>query len=160
MPRFGAERKKLVNEQPMHSWIMSWLERDEQEFTRAATRRRERDQVTGGLGLPPEVLRMSEELALERHRRDQFPVGVFLDLIDKPQNGGRKLTGEELMVVAQTGRDLFYAAICAADEDDNREFFVCALGYYGPLVDAALEECGLDRRDQLTGGTEEGECPY
>jgi hypothetical protein len=55
------------------------------------------------------------------------------------------------MMVAEIGTELFYAAICAADEDDNEELFVRAYEHWGPLVDTVLQECDREVRNSFTG---------
>jgi hypothetical protein len=55
------------------------------------------------------------------------------------------------MKVAEIGKDLFFGAICTADEEDNAEFFAEAYSYWGPVVDAVLQECDLPYRNTITG---------
>ena len=55
------------------------------------------------------------------------------------------------MRAAEIGNLLFYEAICTADEEDNAEFFAEAYGYWGPVVDAVLQECDRDYRNSATG---------
>ena len=87
----------------------------------------------------------------ERHERIQFPIGVSLELIDKRRHDGHKAHADHLFLVAEGGKELLYEAIVRADGDDNEEFFVQAYENWGPLVDAVLDECGLEYRDSLTG---------
>jgi hypothetical protein len=81
--------------------------------------------------------------------RNKLTVGELLDAIDQTLNPD--VTTNKLLAVAEIGKTLLYSAICIADEQDNPEFFEEAYGFWGPLVDAVLEECGLDWRDSFTG---------
>jgi hypothetical protein len=101
----------------------------------------ELNQATIQGGVPPSVLEACSRLDLERHRRNQFPVGAFFDSIDKRRHHGQKPTSEKLLAVAEVGKELLYEAICTADDDDNEEFFVQAYECWGPLVDTLLQEC-------------------
>jgi hypothetical protein len=55
------------------------------------------------------------------------------------------------MKATEIGKYLLYEAICTADDEDNAEFFVEACGFYGPLTDTVLQECGRDTRNSMTG---------
>ena len=81
--------------------------------------------------------------------RKKLTVGELFDSIDRILN--LNITAEELMKVAEIGKDLFFGAICTADEEDNAEFFAEAYSYWGPVVDAVLEDCYRDYRDTTTG---------
>ncbi|OBB07098.1 hypothetical protein A5668_01410 [Mycolicibacterium fortuitum] len=132
----------------MHDWIRFWLRRNDREFQELIVREREADQHSN---LPPDVQEILADFNRKRHERDQFPVGAFFDSVDADRHGGRKPTAEQLLVVAEVGKDLLYDAICTADVDDNAEFFVDAYEYWGPLVDTVLQECGCGFRDANTG---------
>ena len=86
---------------------------------------------------------------MSEQERNNYTVGELLDSIDGILNPN--ITAEELMKVAEIGKLLFYEAICTADEEDNAEFFAEAYGYWGPVVDAVLQECGRDYRNADTG---------
>ncbi|MCV7303044.1 hypothetical protein H7J93_25805 [Mycobacterium barrassiae] len=132
-------------------WIRFWFRRNDQEFEEGMRRSRELDQAAIERGLAPDLLEVLARSDRERHRRDQFPVGVFLDSIDKRRLNGRKASAEKLLEVAEVGKELLYAAIATADDDDNEQFFVEAYLDWGPLVDTVLEECGREYRDSFTG---------
>ena len=129
---------------PLRTRIINWLDRHDREF--AAQAQRERDQVLpDDRRIPADVMEMFAKYDEDIHKRNQLPVGMLFDFIrDQP-------TANTLLIVAEIGEQLFGAAILAADENDNTEFFAEAYGQWGPLVDAVLEECGLDYRDTLTG---------
>lgn len=123
-----------------------WLRRNDLEFEQEIKRQRELESLEEAL--PPSVVEACARFDSERHQRDQFPVGAYFDSIDKRRHDGRRATAEKLFVVAEVGKELLYEAICAADEDDNEEFFVQAYECWGPLVDTVLQEC--DRESALT----------
>jgi hypothetical protein len=136
----------------MHSWIRFWLKRNDHEFEEKATRQRELDQaLPDDRRLPPEIMECCAQYDLERHQRNQFPVGAFFDSIDPQRHNGQKASVERLMVVAEIGKELLYEAVCTADEDDNEEFFVRAYETWGPLVDTVLQECDREHRHTVTG---------
>ncbi|SKG74695.1 Uncharacterised protein [Mycobacteroides abscessus subsp. bolletii] len=135
----------------IQQWVRFWFRRNDHEFEEDMRRSRELDQAANDRGLAPDLLEACARLDLERHQRDQFPVGVFLYSIDKRRLNGRKASAEKLLEVAEVGRDLLCAAICTADDDDNEEFFVNAYESWGPLVDTVLQECGREYRDSFTG---------
>jgi hypothetical protein len=140
----------MTTDSPVRSWIRFWLKRNDHEFEEAK-RQRELDQTVIETGVPPSVLEACARLDLERHQRNQFPVGAFFDLIDPRRHNGQKASVEQLMMVAEIGTELFYEAIGAADEDDNEEFFVRAYEHWGPLVDTVLQECDREYRNSFTG---------
>lgn len=129
-------------------WIRFWLRRNDREFEESFVRRRESEP---GSGLPSHVQELFYEFDRNRHQRDQFPLGAFFESIDADRHGGTKPAADKLMVVAEAGQELLYAAICTADDDDNAEFFVKAYSYWGPLVDTVLQECDRDYRDSSSG---------
>lgn len=135
----------------VHEWVRFWFRRNDHEFEEEVERQRELHEAAIDRGLPPDVLEACARFDLDRHRRNQFPVGAFFDSIDADRHGGRKPTAEKLFVVAEVGKDLLYDAICTADEDDNAKFFVHAYEHWGPLVDAVLQECDRGCRDANTG---------
>ncbi len=93
--------------------------------------------------------RLLEPLEQQDQARNKLTVGELFDSIDGSLNFN--ITAEQLMAVAEVGKLLFYAAICKADDEDNAEFFVEAYSYWGPVVDAVLEECDLGYRNTITG---------
>ncbi len=134
----------------IQDWIQLWLRRDDREFEESIAREQQSRQAHQ---IPVEVQRIVARLDRERHERDQFPVGAFRDTIDANRHGGRRPTSEQLLTVAEVGKDLLYQAVCIADEGDNAEFFVHAYEQWGPLVDTVLQECGRGLRDTATGRT-------
>lgn len=110
-------------------------------------------------GLPPElrekVIRAEEsgtplyindeEICVMAERliqlRNQLTIGELLDSISEEHLGDRQATLNELMRIADLGVELFYAVI--AHRDATSEVLEEARGHWGPLVDAALQECGL-----------------
>jgi hypothetical protein len=135
----------------MRDWTRFCFRRNDHEFEQEAKRQRELDQAVIEKGVPPSVVEACAWLDLERHQRNQFPVGAFFDSIDKRRHNGQKASVEKLFVVAEAGKELLYEAICTADEDDNEEFFVRAYEYWGPLVDTVLQECDREYRNSSTG---------
>jgi hypothetical protein len=101
----------------------------------------------------PEVMEylrpFMEQFKQDDQARNKLTVGELLDSIDGILNPN--ITAEELMKVAEIGKLLFYEAIFTADEEDNAEFFAEAYGFWGPVVDAVLQECGRDYRNSQTG---------
>jgi hypothetical protein len=85
---------------------------------------------------------------------DDYRVGDLFALLRSPDNRFRpNLPSADLMKLIQAGKSLVYDAIAAADAQDNVEFFEAAFGFYGPLIDAALEEMSLPQRCTLSGAT-------
>ena len=93
--------------------------------------------------------RLMEGWGREEQERYKLTVGELLDSINQILN--LNVTAEDLVKVAEIGQLLFYEAVCTADEQDNVEFLAAAYGFYDPLVDTVLEECGREHRDTLTG---------
>jgi len=149
-PQQPTEEVGMTTDSPVHSWIRFWLKRNDYEFEEAK-RQREPDQTVIQKGLPRSVLEACARLNLERHQRNQFPVGAFFDHIDPRRHDGQKASVEQLMMLAEIGTELFYTAICAADEDDNEELFARAYEHRGPLIDTVLQECDREDRNSLTG---------
>ena len=89
------------------------------------------------------------EHARADHERNKLTVGELLDSISQIMN--LNMTTHDLIEVAQIGKLLFYEAICTADDEDDAEFFVDAYENWGPVVDAALEECSRRDRNVHTG---------
>ena len=54
-------------------------------------------------------------------------------------------------MVAEIGHDLLYAAVCAADEQDDVDIFETAFGHWDPLITSATEECDLQDRCTMCG---------
>jgi chaperone required for assembly of F1-ATPase len=91
--------------------------------------------------IPPEVEAMFAEAERQIEVRNQIPVGVLFNSISEEHLGDRQATSNELLRVADVGVELFYAAI--AHRDATPEILEEAREHWGPLVDVALEECGL-----------------
>jgi hypothetical protein len=100
-------RSRYDHRFPVRSWIRFWLKRTAHEFEEEAKRQRELDQAVIEKGVPPSVLEACARLDLERHQRNQFPVGAFFDLIDRRSHDGQKASVEQLMMVAEIGTELF-----------------------------------------------------
>lgn len=77
----------------------------------------------------------------ERRVRNQLTIGALLDSISEEHLGERQATLNELMRIADVGVELFYAVI--DHRDATPEVLEEARGHWGPLVDVALQECGL-----------------
>jgi hypothetical protein len=92
-------------------------------------------------GMPEDVVESMVEFFRQGHIRDQLTVGVLLDSISERRLGDRQATPNELLRVAEVGKDLFYAAI--AHRDATPEVLKEACELWGPLVNAAREECGF-----------------
>ena len=43
------------------------------------------------------------------------------------------------MKLAEVGKSMLYDAVWVAEEQDNVEFFEAAYGFYGRLIDSAME---------------------
>jgi hypothetical protein len=98
----------------------------------------------------PQWKEWEAEHAFGVHIRYRLPVGTFFDAIEEDRHGDRRPSVTQLMHVAETGVDLFYAAI--GHIDATEEFLEEARGRWGPLVDAGLEEMyEFERRDPVTG---------
>jgi hypothetical protein len=93
--------------------------------------------------------RFQEQFDEEDRERRKFLVGELLDSIDGVLN--LNITTEDLMRVAEIGKQLFYGAICTADALDNAEFFVGVYENWAAVVDAVLRECDRDPRNSRTG---------
>lgn len=151
-----AERAKRAK---VDRWIADWsakqtLAYNEQPANREVLHRKceERDRSEGdGLSLPEELKNLLAQHDFDEHIRRRLPVGAFLDCIEEDYDGDRRSTSTQLMQVAETGVQLFYAAI--GHIDATQEFLEDARGQWGPLVDAALEQMheSIERRDPVTG---------
>ncbi len=84
--------------------------------------------------LPPEVIAMLSRVERNVHERNQHPVGMFFDLVGYD----KRPTAEQLMLVAEAGVDLLYAAL--GHPGATTSFLEEAREAWGPLVDAALQE--------------------
>jgi hypothetical protein len=91
-------------------------------------------------GVPPRERENYQE-------RNKLTVGELYDSI----NDHLVAKTPDLLRVAEIGKYLLIEAICSADEQDDTEFFIQAYESAGPVIDAVLEECGLDWRDSSTG---------
>jgi hypothetical protein len=89
----------------MQDWIRFWFRRNDHEFMEEA-KRRGVDQAVIEKGFPPSVLEACARFDLERHQRNQFPVGAFFDSIDKRRHNDQKTNAEKLFVVAEVGKEL------------------------------------------------------
>lgn len=121
---------------PMHEEIQAWRSRSDAEFEQRA--REEANQP--GPGIPEGVLLALADYNRGLHERNQLPVGMILDLISAKHLGDRPATTYQLMVAAEVGRDLFFAAIFHPDATE--EFLQEARDEIGPLVDMALDQYG------------------
>ena len=95
--------------------------------------------------LPPEVLATLAKAEQANQVRNQVTVGALLGSISHEHLGDRQASPDELLRVADVGKNLLYAALGHRDAtpavlEEAREF-------WGSLVDAALQECGV--RDPL-----------
>ena len=54
---------------------------------------------------------------------------------------------EDLLAAAEVAKFLIYNADCIADEQDDEEFFGEALTEWPAVVEAVIEDCELDGRD-------------
>src|SRR5258705_11362391 len=91
--------------------------------------------------IPPGVEALIAEYDRQIEIPTQITVGVLLDSISEEHLGDRQTTSDELLRVANVGKELFYAAI--AHRDATPEVLEEAREHWGPLVDVALQECGL-----------------
>ena len=55
------------------------------------------------------------------------------------------------MKLAEVGKSMLYDAVWVAEEQDNVEFFEAAYGFYGRLIDSAMEEMNLPDRCGVCG---------
>jgi hypothetical protein len=94
----------------------------------------EKEAALPGGGISPEVLAMASRAERDVHERNQHPVGMFLDLVDYD----KRPTAEQLMLVAEVGHNLLYAALGHPDATEG--FLEEARETWGPLVDAGLQE--------------------
>jgi hypothetical protein len=97
---------------------------------------------------------------MSEQERNRYTVGELIDAltIDTIVGGGVGIVinrefaeTEDLMRAAEIGKYLLYEAVCTADDEDNAQFFEAAYGFYGPLIDTVLQECGRDYRNSQTG---------
>ena len=152
-PAERAERAKVDR------WIADWnakqilayneqVERREEQYKKCEERERGKDD---GFTFPEHLKNWEAEHDFVEHMRRRFPVGAFLDSIEEDRDGDWRPSLTQLMQVAETGMELFYAAI--GHIDATEEFLKEARGRWGPLVDAALQEMdeSIERRDPVTG---------
>jgi hypothetical protein len=78
---------------------------------------------------------------------DEYTVGELLAMLPDYRRGpyDPDTSTVNLMKVTQVGSYLLKCAVAIAYEQNNEEFFEEAFGFYGPLIDAALQELGLPR---------------
>jgi hypothetical protein len=139
-------RSKMTVKSARDKRIRNWHLKSEAEFEEKV--KKETDLPTGGL--PESVLNACAHYDRNIHERNQYPLGMFLDLIDMRHLGDRRATMEQLLMVANTGRELFLAAILHPDVTD--EFLEEARSLFGSLVDTALHDTQeYYRRDPVTG---------
>ena len=89
---------------PMHSWIRFWIKRNDHEFEEQAKKVREGNLRLAESGVSLRTLELIAQYDLDRHQRNQFPVGAFFDMINSQRHGGVKATAEQLFVVARSAR--------------------------------------------------------
>lgn len=118
----------------MNEDIQAWLIQSDAEFEQKVRDKANRPATC----LPESVLAKSDAHDRDMHERNQFPVGMLLDLIDVGRLGDRRATTYQLMVIAEAGRDLFLAAILHPDATE--EFLADASEQFGSIVEAVLEE--------------------
>jgi hypothetical protein len=146
---------ELADRARVDRWIASWnakqiLAYDKQVAKREELNRKceERERAKDdGFVFPERLKEWEAEHDWGEHIRRRFPVGAFFDNVEEDRRPGP----EDFMRTAETGADLFYAAICAAADKDDTEFFIKAYERWGELVDTALQECSLQNRDAMTG---------
>jgi hypothetical protein len=139
--------QQLADRARADEWIASWNAKQVRDYDEQVAKREEllRDD-----GL--EHLREWEaQDAFSEHMRLRFPLGTFFDSIKVDYDGDWRPSLKQLMQVAETGKDLFYAAI--GHPDATEEFLDEASEQWGPLVDTALQEMSesIERRDPVTG---------
>ncbi|OBA81547.1 hypothetical protein A9W99_02745 [Mycobacterium sp. 1164966.3] len=78
----------------------------------------------------------------------RLPVGAFLEIIQADRDGDRRPSCKQLMKVAETGVQLFYAAI--GHIDATEEFLEEARSEWGPLGGGG-RDADIERRDPVTG---------
>jgi hypothetical protein len=152
-PADRAERAKVDR------WIADWnvkqilayneqVKRREEQYKKCEERERSEDD---SFTYPEHMKKWDAEFDFGEHIRRRFPVGMFLDSIEEDRDGDWRPSVKQLMRVAETGKELFYAAI--GHIDATEEFLDEARGQFGPLVDAALEVMNesIERRDPVTG---------
>jgi hypothetical protein len=152
-PAERAERAKVDR------WIADWnakqiLAYDKQVTEREELHRKCEERERGkddGFTFPEHLKEWEAKYDFGEHIRRRFPVGAFFDSIKEDYDGDWRPSLKQLMQVAETGKDLFYAAI--GHIDATEEFLDEARGQFGPLVDAALEMMNesIERRDPVTG---------
>jgi hypothetical protein len=140
-------------------WIASWnakqiLAYEKQVAEREELHRKCEERERGkddGFTYPEHLKELVAEHDWGEHIRRRLPVGAFLDAIEEDLDGDWRPSLTQLMQVAETGKELFYAAI--GHIDATEEFLEEARSQWGPLVDAALEEMNesIERRDPVTG---------
>lgn len=135
---------------PKNEDIQAWLIQSDAEFEQRVRERANRRAT----GIPESDPARHDAYVRDMHERDQFPVGMLLDLIEVGRLGDRRATKYQLMVIAEAGRDLFRAAICHADATE--EFLEEASDEFGPMVEAVLDHYP-DRYYRMRNTTDEAE---
>ena len=140
-------------------WIASWNANQILAYDKAVAEREElhrkceeRERANDdGFTLPERLKEWEAQHDFGEYMRRRFPVGAFFDSIAEDRDGDWRPSLTKLMQVAETGVELFYAAI--GHIDATEEFLEEARGRWGPLVDAALQEMheSIERRDPVTG---------
>jgi hypothetical protein len=150
-----AERAKRAK---VDRWIADWNAKQILAYNEQVKRRKElykkcEERLRGkhdGFTFPAHLKKRAAEHHFDKHIHRRFPVGAFLDSIKEDYDGDSRPSLTQLMQVAETGVELFYAAI--GHIDATEEFLEEARSQWGPLVDAALEEMHeIERRDPVTG---------
>ena len=101
--------------------------------------------TTENFDLPPEVEAALAECERADRVRNQLAVGALLDSI----SGDRHASPNELLRIADVGKDLLYAAL--SHPDATPAVLEEAREHWGALVDAALEEMGLSTLGEPVG---------
>ena len=140
-------------------WIASWNAKQILAYDKAVAEREElhrkcEERERGkddGFVFPEGMKEWEAQHDFGEYMRRRFPVGAFFDSIEEDRDGDWRPSLTKLMQVAETGVELFYAAIGHIDATEL--FLEEARGRWGPLVDAALQEMyeSIERRDPVTG---------
>lgn len=111
-----AERAELAE---VDRWIQSWnnkqiLAYDKQVATREKQYRRDEERPRGkddGFVRSDDLKEVDAQYNWGEHIRRRLPVGAFLDSIKEDRDGDSRPSCAQLMEVARTGKELFYAAV-------------------------------------------------
>ncbi|MGZ6853352.1 MAG: hypothetical protein ACXVGC_04680 [Mycobacteriaceae bacterium] len=150
---------ELAEQARVDEWIASWNAQQILAYDKQVANREDRDRQCeerergkeDGFVFPEHLKELVAQHDWGEHIRRRLPVGAFLDAIEEDLDGDWRPSLTQLMQVAETGKELFYAAI--GHIDATEEFLKEARSQWGPLVDAALEEMNesIERRNPVTG---------